>query len=45
MLGELVEVDPLDPAAARWIGAPVELAWSTVDTELTLPCWRLGAGR
>jgi uncharacterized OB-fold protein len=44
MLGELVGVDPLDPEAVR-IGAPVEVAWQEIDDDLTLPAWRIEAGR
>jgi uncharacterized protein len=47
MLGELLGVDPLDPVAAASIriGAPVEVSWQQVDDTLTLPAWRIGAGR
>jgi uncharacterized OB-fold protein len=45
MLGELVGVDPADPAALATvrIGAPVQLSWQQVDDTLTLPGWRIGA--
>ncbi|MFD1050249.1 Zn-ribbon domain-containing OB-fold protein, partial [Kibdelosporangium lantanae] len=33
MLGELVSGEPR-------IGLPVEVSWSRVDSELTLPAWR-----
>jgi uncharacterized OB-fold protein len=36
MLGEMVDVDP----AAVHIGMPVEVAFTKVDDELTLPLWR-----
>jgi uncharacterized protein len=44
MLGEVVGVDPLDPAgaAAIRIGAPVGISWQQVDDTLTLPAWRIG---
>jgi hypothetical protein len=44
MLGELVGDDRLDPEAVR-IGAPVEVVWQEIDDDLTLPAWRIGAGR
>jgi uncharacterized OB-fold protein len=46
MLGELVDVDPLDPVAAATvqIGSPVQVTWRQVDDALTLPAWRIGAG-
>jgi uncharacterized OB-fold protein/acyl dehydratase len=37
MLGELVDADP----AAVAIGRPVEVTFTTIDDELTLPNWRL----
>jgi Predicted nucleic-acid-binding protein containing a Zn-ribbon len=36
MLGELVDVDPADVR----IGMPVEVAFTRIDDELTLPFWR-----
>jgi len=46
MLGELVDVDPLDPVAAATvqIGSPVHVTWRQVDDALILPAWRIGAG-
>jgi uncharacterized OB-fold protein len=43
MLGELVDVDPLDTAAIQ-IGAPVHVTWQQVDDALTLPAWRMDPG-
>lgn len=37
MVGELLDAEPEDVK----IGAPVEVAWVRVDTELTIPAWRL----
>jgi uncharacterized OB-fold protein len=47
MLGELLDVDPLDPAelAAVRIGCAVELLWQRVDDALTLPAWRMAGPR